>query len=278
MRPCSASPSSRASIPVSSPKARCGIRSVASCLIAETGVIGIGEPIGAIAVAESGALLVAGARRLHVVDHDGAIRSGRPLIDGEGRRLNDGKPDPSGRFVVGTAGAGGSELLLRAEDDGSTSVIDDDLALSNGLAWSVDGRRLCHVDTVMRRVFIRDYDPLTGGTGARETLVRLEEGAPDGMTVDADDHLWVAAWGSGCVLRISPSGEIVGRIDVPAPHVSSVAFAGPDLDTLVITTARESLPPEQLAASPDSGRLFTARVGVAGGPARLWSGSFPRRR
>jgi sugar lactone lactonase YvrE len=61
-------------------------------------------------------------------------------------------------------------------------------------------------------------------------------------------------------------------IRVPAPHVSSVAFAGPDLDTLVITTATQDLTEEQLTASPLSGKLFTARPGVRGLPVPPWSG------
>jgi sugar lactone lactonase YvrE len=59
---------------------------------------------------------------------------------------------------------------------------------------------------------------------------------------------------------------------VPAPHTSSVTFAGPDLDTLVITTARENLSDEDLAAHPLSGRLFTVKTGFTGGHAPLWAG------
>lgn len=243
--------------------------------IQELGHVALGEPVGALAVAADGELLVAGSHRLHAIGRDDAVRSSRPLLEGDGRRFNDGKPDPAGRFVVGTAGTGRGELLLRVEADGSTTVLDDDLTLSNGLTWSADGTRLYSADTLTRRIFVRDYDAATGEAGARRTFLTLAEGAPDGMTTDADDHLWVAVWGGGCVLRVSPSGDIVGRIAVPAPHVSSAAFAGPDLDVLVITTARESLTSAQLAADPDSGRLFTCRPGISGAPTAFWSGVLP---
>lgn len=229
------------------------------------------DTAGAVAVAADGELIVAGRHRLHYRDASGAITSGRSLIDGADRRFNDGKPDPAGRFVVGTKGPGG-ELLLRVDSGEAVTVLDDDLTLSNGLAWSADGRRLYSIDTMTRRIFLRDYDPDTGAVGERRLFLELADGHPDGMTTDADDHLWVAVWGGGCVLRITPAGRIVGRVDVPAPHTTCPVFAGRDLEVLVITTATENLTATQRAAFPESGRLFTISPGVAGRPPNLWSG------
>jgi sugar lactone lactonase YvrE len=42
------------------------------------------------------------------------------------------------------------------------------------------------------------------------------------------------------------------------------AFGGPDLETLYITTSRLQSTPEQLAAEPNAGSLFTCRPGVRG--------------
>ncbi|WP_343048821.1 SMP-30/gluconolactonase/LRE family protein [Microbacterium immunditiarum] len=232
------------------------------------------DTAGAVAVAETGELVVAGTHRLYFRSVDGAIRAGAELISGRERRFNDGKPDPRGRFVVGTLGPGG-EQLMRVDGD-EVTVIDDDLGLSNGLAWSTDGSRFHSIDTTNRRIHVRDYDAVTGSIGRRELFRQFEHGAPDGMTTDADDHLWVAMWGEGCVLRISPTGRIVARIDVPAPHTSCAQFAGPDLETLVITTATEHLTAEQLRASPLSGRLFTVTPGVRGHPPYLWNGRTQR--
>jgi sugar lactone lactonase YvrE len=133
------------------------------------------------------------------------------------------------------------------------------------------------IDTLRQTVFVRDYDPQTGTAGPREPFLTVDEGYPDGMCLDVDEHLWIAMWGLGQVHRYSPAGGLVSVIEVPAPHVSSVAFAGPGLDTLVITTATQDLTDEQLARFPDSGRLFTASPGVAGLPQALWSGSHTHR-
>ncbi|WP_243077144.1 SMP-30/gluconolactonase/LRE family protein [Microbacterium sp. SS28] len=232
------------------------------------------DTAGAVAISRDGELVVAGTHRLYFRAPDGAITAGPEVLDGDERRFNDGKPDPAGRFIVGTKGPTSAEQLIRFEHDTSVTVLDDDLTLSNGLAWTGDGRLLYSVDTLTRRILARDYDPETGAVGTRTLFAELPgDGYPDGITTDADDHLWVAVWGGGCVLRYSPAGELVGRIDVPAPHVSCVTFAGPDLDTLVITTATENLTEEQLAEYALAGLLFTVKPGVRGNHPNLWAGT-----
>ncbi|HET8927109.1 MAG TPA: SMP-30/gluconolactonase/LRE family protein [Microbacterium sp.] len=226
---------------------------------------------GAVAVSQEGAVVVAGTHRLHYRDADGTLRSGRELVSGDDRRFNDARPDPTGTMLAGTKGPG-PEVLLRIDADEQVTVVDDDLTLSNGLGWSVDGKRMYSVDTIAQRIFVRDCDPATGATGPRRLFARIADGFPDGMAVDAEDHLWVALWGKGCVVRIAPDGALVGRVDVPAPHTSCPGFAGDDLGALVITTAQEHLDEAAMARHPLSGRLFTFVPGVPGAPPRLWSG------
>lgn len=232
--------------------------------------------VGAVAVGPDGTLLVAAQRQLVVVRPDGTRSAGpRIVAPDEDRRLNDGKTDPAGRFVVGTLSLGAAsrrEVLVRLEPDGRLTGIDDDLTLSNGLAWSTDGTRMYSVDTLRRTVFVRDYDVATGAVGARTTHLTLDEGYPDGIAMDAADHLWVAVWGGGEIRRYDPRGTLVARVAVPAPHTSCVAFAGDDLRLLVITTATADLAPDDLRRFPDSGRVFTLPVDVPGHPVPAWSG------
>lgn len=237
------------------------------------------ETIGAATSAADGTILIAGAKRVYRRSPDGTVEAGPQLIsdDDDERRLNDGKPDPSGAFVVGTLNAARestTERLIRIEPDGGQQVLDDDLTLSNGLAWTANGHVLYSVDTRARTIYSRDYDPETGATGRRRSLLRLEEGFPDGLCLDAEEHLWVAVWGRGEVRRYSPSGELEQVIAVPAPNVSSVAFVGPQLRTLVITTARQELAESALQAYPLSGHLFSAVPPVPGLPQPAWNGSF----
>ncbi|HZW42717.1 MAG TPA: SMP-30/gluconolactonase/LRE family protein [Agromyces sp.] len=232
--------------------------------------------VGAIAIAPGGEWIVAGASALLIRTADGHQTPAQQVIPGGvGRRLNDGKVDPVGRFVVGSLrldGASDTEVLARIEDDGRVTVLDDDLTLSNGLGWTADGSRMYSVDTMRRVVFARRYDPVTGEVGPREEWLTFADGFPDGMCLDAEEHLWIAMWGLGRVHRYTPDGELVAIVEVPAPHTSSVAFAGAELDTLVVTTATQDLTASQRAEFPHSGKLFTVRPGVPGLPQPFWNG------
>ncbi len=222
----------------------------------------------------AGDLLVAGAQGLIAVTEAGRV-PGPTIVAQPTRRLNDGGCDPAGNFLVGTLaldGARGGESLVRIERDQRVTVLDDDLTLSNGLAWSADGTLLYSVDTVPGVVWVRSYDTASGCVGTRREWLRVADGSPDGICMDAEGHLWIACWGAGQVRRYTPDRRLAGIVDVPAPHTSSVAFVGDGLDQLLITTATVDLAEEQLAAFPDSGRLFLADVGVAGLPVTAWSG------
>ncbi|MGX6607660.1 SMP-30/gluconolactonase/LRE family protein [Micromonosporaceae bacterium Da 78-11] len=241
----------------------------------------VDRTVGAVVCSADGDLLVAGAQSVATIsgEHETVL-----LSSGSRRRLNDGGCDPAGRFLVGTLALDavrggetlvrGSETLVRLEPDGSVTTLDYDLSLSNGLAFSPDGTRLYHIDSVPGIVWTRSYDAATGATGPREEWLRITDGLPDGCCFDAEGHLWIAVWGTGEVRRYTPDAQLAGVVEVPAPHPTSVAFVGDDLDRLLITTATAELTAEQRTAYPDSGRLFLADVGVPGLPVTPWSG-FP---
>lgn len=238
--------------------------------------VGFEETVGAVVCAQDGRLLVAGARDLYMVDADGRRSRLARLVGAHvDSRLNDGACDPAGRFLVGSMALderAGQEGLYRLDADGELMVIDDDLTLSNGLAWSPEGSVLYSVDTTPGVVWSRAYDVASGECGERAVALRIDDGSPDGLCVDADGNLWIAIWGAGEVRCYTPAGKRLATVDVPAPHTSSVAFVGRSRDTLLITTARDELAPEQLAEFPLSGHLFTARPHVAGLPAASWAG------
>ncbi|QTE28258.1 SMP-30/gluconolactonase/LRE family protein [Pengzhenrongella sicca] len=235
--------------------------------------------VGAAVPAADGRLLVAGQERLVVLAPSGERTLGtRVVVAGHASRTNDGAVDPAGRLLIGTLaladddGAPPHERLLRVEDDGRLTVIDDDLTLSNGLAWSADGSTLYSIDTLARRVWARDYDAATGAVGERREHLRVTGGLPDGLCADTAGNLWIAIWGDGEVRRYAPDGTIRDVVRVDAPLTSSVAFVGPGRDLLLITTARDELAPAELAEHPDSGRLFSVRVDAVGVPTTAWSG------
>jgi sugar lactone lactonase YvrE len=250
-------------------------RLAASRVIPEA-VLTFPETVGAVVSSRRGELLVAGARRLYTVSTDGRVSPGAEIIGADAAsRLNDGCCDPAGRFLVGTLALDDrvrSEILVRVEPDGAILLIDDDLGLSNGLAFTLDGGALYSVDTRGGTVWIREYDAQTGGVGRRRAFLQID-GTPDGLCVDEEGSVWVAIWGSGEVRCYSAAGKQIAAVDVAAPNTTSVAFVGAALDTLLITTASEQLSEAQLARYPDSGRLFIADVGVRGAPVPRWAGT-----
>lgn len=244
--------------------------------IACDATVRVGDLATAVVVAPDGALAVA-RRRDVVAIGDGAVQDEVATLVSADRdsRLNDGGCDPAGRLLMGAMaldGRVGEERLWRLEHGGAATVIDADLTLSNGLAWSPDAGTMYSVDTTPGIIHARSYDAATGATGERRDALRVTDGSPDGMTVDADGNLWVAIFGAGEVRCLTPAGEHLATVGLPAPHVTSVAFAGPSLDTLVITTARDELDPAALEEHPLSGHLFVAHPGVTGLPPTPWAG------
>lgn len=232
--------------------------------------------VGAVAAAADGTLLVADHHRLTRISPDGTRTSGPDLFaDRPDDRWNDGTCDARGRFLVGTLSLTGvrhSQRLVRF-DGAAATVLDDDLGLSNGLAFSPDASLLYSVDSVpARTVWVRDYDQDSGSVGPRRTALELTDAVPDGLCVDAAGNLWLAAWSRGQVRCYSPAGDLLDVVEVPAPHTTSLAFVGPGLDQLLITTARGELSPAEQEEFPLSGSLFLARPGCTGLPTHAWSG------
>jgi sugar lactone lactonase YvrE len=197
------------------------------------------------------------------------------LPEGVDSRLNDGACDPAGRFLVGSMSLDDreeDERLYRVDGTGRVEVVDDGLTLSNGLAWSPDGSTLYHVDSAPGIVWSRPYDVATGAMGPRQQHLRIDDGTPDGMCMDADGRLWIAVYGLGEVRCFDPLGEQVATVEVAAPNTTSVAFVGPALDQLLITTAREGLGAAELQEQPLSGHLFLSDVGTRGVPTTAWAG------
>ncbi len=250
----------------------------------ETGgnqVFTVGRSVGTVVMTE-GELLLLGLR-------DGigtlSLESGdvRVLVDPEPNlshtRLNDGKCDPEGRFWVGSIcekpphRTGGLYCLER---DLSLSQKLTEIQCSNGLVWSGDGRRFYYIDTPTQEIALFDYQRSTGTITNRRVLTRIDPklGAPDGMTIDTEDRLYVALFAGQRVVRINPrNGEIDLEIPIPAVHVTSLAFGGKELDRMFVTTARVGLGPSELEQYPNSGCLFVVEgLEARGVPATRFSG------
>lgn len=228
---------------------------------------------GSIAPARDGRFVAALHEGLYLVaPADGALEPFATLPDHDPRqfRCNDGKVDPQGRFWAGTlslTGRTGQSRLFRVGADRAVAVRREGVTISNGLAWSPDGRTLYYVDSPTRRVQAFAFDGADGTLHDARTAFALEadEGWPDGCCMDAAGGLWLGHWGAGRLTRWDPvAGRRLLTVHLPVTHVTSCAFAGPKLDRLFITTAAPDAP--GAAPEPEAGCLFTLDPGVPGLP------------
>jgi sugar lactone lactonase YvrE len=221
-----------------------------------------------------------------------AMRSGVFLLDDSGRverkvadnptdpahsRFNDGRVDAWGRFWCGTIWQPRDQdraVLCRLDPDFSFRVIAGDLLVSNGLAFSPARDRMYHTDTPKHVLYVYPLDPVTGHLGGRTVLKRFPEGQgrPDGAAVDAEGCYWTALFDGGRVVRLSPTGEVLAEVELPVRWPTMVAFGGPDLKTLFVTSSRENRSAQELAQYPLSGDLFAVTVDVSGVPEPEFAG------
>jgi sugar lactone lactonase YvrE len=237
----------------------------------------VGQEVGAVIPRQGGGLVLAvrdGIATASDAGEDFQIRA--PIeFDESGNRMNDAKCDAAGRLFAGTTAfdfAFGAGALYRIDADWSWEAVVPEVTTSNGTAWSPDGSRMYYIDSARQSVDAFDYDVTSGAISNRIRLVTIEDGIPDGMTVDAEGNLWVACFGGSAVRCYSPMGKQVGQIALPVRQVTSCAFGGPDHSELFVTSARYRMTAEQLADEPLAGATFVARPGVVGVPAAHFAG------
>lgn len=196
---------------------------------------------------------------------------GDPEPDLPGSRMNDGKADAGGAIWCGTMDMAEEQdvgALYRLDPDGSWAVMDTGYRVPNGPAFSPCGQWLYHSDTARQQMY-RFARTVDGGLTDRQPFIRFTEddGYPDGMTVDAEGHLWVAHWGGGRISRFTPEGQLDRSIALPARQITNICFAGPDLDRMFVSSAAIGMPDSEY-----DGAFFEVFPGVRGLPTHPYAG------
>jgi sugar lactone lactonase YvrE len=230
------------------------------------------QPVCSIGMTRSGRLLLALADGVYFyTPATGALELlVRPEPDRPQHSLNDGKVGPDGAFWVGSIEASPERApvgsLYRITADGRCRRISTGYRVSNGLAWTGDGRAMFHADSRGPTIDRWDFDPATGMVGSRTSIRTLTDklGRPDGGACDVEGGYWSAGVSAGCLNRFDVDGRLAQRVDLPQPRPTMPCFGGPDMRTLFVTTARHGLDAAALARQPDAGRLLMMRVSVAG--------------
>jgi len=197
-------------------------------------------------------------------------------------RYNDGKADPQGRLWVGTIfepRTAAAAALYRIAN-GERTCMAGNATVSNGLAFSPDGRTMYWSDTAAHRVFAFDFDGNAGAITRQRVFAEFAPkaaaaahgdpapygGRPDGAAVDIEGAYWVAMFEGQRLLRLGSDGTLLRELKLPVRCATMPCFGGADLKTMFITTARANRPADELAEQPRAGHVLTLRVDVPGLP------------
>jgi sugar lactone lactonase YvrE len=234
------------------------------------------EVVGSFGLCRSGRLVV--ALRHRVVLFDPATQAVIPLtgavIEPTTNRMNDGKVGPDGAFWVGSMDENSPRqplgALYRVTADGTIEKRSEGYAVSNGLAWSPDGRTMYHSDSTSAIIEAWDFDPATGATANHRVIAKLtnEDGRPDGAAMDANGNYWSAGPSAGCINCFSPTGQLLEKLPFPVPGPTMPCFAD---GYLYVTSLREGKSAEVLAAHPTLGGLFRCPAPARGAEVALFA-------
>jgi sugar lactone lactonase YvrE len=221
--------------------------------------------VGGIAINEGGGIVCTGRGLIYFNEKTGRSRDlfteweGKPL-----KGLNDIQPDDHGSIYVGSLEFDALSdqkptpgNLFRVDPDGKVTKLWEGIEVTNGLGFSPDRKLLFHADSTTQAVWAYDVQPDRTVKNRRKFAI-MPEGWPDGLAVDAEGGLFVAAVKSGEVVRFKPNGTVDFRLKVPATFVTSVTFGGKDLTELYIVTSDNSDDPSK------KGSIFRTRSEIPG--------------
>jgi D-xylonolactonase len=245
----------------------------------KTRVVKEGWEIAGAALNRSGGFVVTNSSGIWLWEDGGQPRLVADQADGSKCQMNDCLADPAGRLLAGSNFYDPGKdyplgKLIRVDTDGTAHIIDEGLHLANGLGFSVDAKTLYFTDSAARLIYAYDYDPAKGTARNRRVFVKVPatSGLPDGLTVDAEDFVWSAEWYGSRVVRYDRDGKVERQIRTPAKQTSSLAFGGPELTDIFITSAAKSEPMPIMPPGYDAnsgyfgGALYHINLGIRGKP------------
>ncbi|MEQ1850074.1 MAG: SMP-30/gluconolactonase/LRE family protein [Chthoniobacteraceae bacterium] len=203
-------------------------------------VIYSGETVGGFTFQKDGNLLLFRVRDIAVLRKDGRVAVARAFSDEGMERFNDVIADPEGRVFAGTIGTTAtSGGLYRVDRDGAITLLFRGTGCSNGMGFSPDLKTFYWTCSTRRRIYAFDYKRETGTLSGERVIYEAgaDEGIPDGLTVDANGHLWSARWDGFAVVHHAPDGSVIEKFPFPVAKVSSLCLGGPDLGQFFVTTA-----------------------------------------
>ena len=225
------------------------------------------DVIGGYTIQADGALLLFMARGAVKIYRNGELTTViDEIADERESRFNDVFADPVGRVYCGTMPTPDRKgRLYRLDPDRSLTLMLEDISCSNGMGLTPDLKHMYYTDSEAYKIYLFDYDQSSGALTNQRIFAQnpKEDGLPDGMTVDTEGCVWSARWDGHCLVRYSPTGQELQRIQFPVSKVSSIIFGGEDYTDMYVTTAGGN---EKEKDGVLAGSLFRLNLGIKGVP------------
>ena len=193
-----------------------------------------------------------------------------------GNRLNDGRCDHLGRYILGSMWPEASAkqfsgALYSLDHTGLVETLETDVGIPNGLVFDPDSSQVYWADTFRSTIWKWDYDLATGERSNKSVFFDYGahpevNGLPDGGCLDSEGFYWSASVHGWAITRIAPDGSVDRIIDVPLCMPTMPAFGGHDLSTLYVTSIDGGLVDPKRSKGVAAGSLIALDVGVAGVP------------
>ena len=183
-------------------------------------------------------------------------------------RINDGKTDPSGRLWFGTM-----DNLERKIENGSLYCMDKKLNLTkvdtnymitNGPAF-INSQNFYHTDSLKKTIYKIKIDKNLKIV-KKKVFKKFSktEGAPDGMTLDRKNNLWVGHYRGARISVFNKKGTRVHKINLPAKNITNCTFGGKNNSELFVTSALKGMDVKEIKNFKYSGCLFKIQTNTIG--------------
>ena len=183
-------------------------------------------------------------------------------------RINDGKTDPAGNLWFGTMDNLERKIekgtLYKLDKNLKLTRIDKNYRITNGPAF-IDPYNFYHTDSpkkIIYKIKINKQNKIVSKKIFKK--LSLEEGSPDGMTLDKYKNLWVAHFNGACISVFNRYAKLIHRIKFPAKNITNCAFCGKNTKELYVSTATKGMNKADLLKFRYSGFFFSVKTNSKG--------------
>jgi gluconolactonase len=115
--------------------------------------------------------------------------------------------------------------LWRIDRNGKCTLLNDTMGTTNGIELSPDEKTLYVNESVQRKIWAFDVDK-NGDLSNKRLFAEVNDFGFDGMKCDQKGNLYVARYGKGTILVLSPKGELIREVVLQGKNCSNLVFGG----------------------------------------------------